>query len=266
MQHEDDSKYVTINPFNLGDVLGILRRKFKTVIATTLIGVVIAIIVLFSIRPYFQKSFVLKPNVISPQETVIILDDLKTLLNSEDADAASALINVEPAVISSITSMTALVTDEHFVTVEFTSSTKEALITMIDKTSAYLEKHHFVVENLKREENLLDSTIATLEREAADLEALKDAIQKDPRMVSSYDLSSVPYHYDIPLQMVELQKQKQTALQKKQLLETPFEKVNNNQGNMNAHMVKPKKLNWLLLTLVISFIAGIFIAILSEKR
>jgi hypothetical protein len=266
MQNEDDSKYLVINPFSPADVVKLIRSRYKTILLFGLIGAIGGLLYVSSKSSYYRSSIALKPVIISPNETLIVLKDLENALNAESEESLTVVIGGEGVDLKrDILKLSSMIGENGLILITYETRNTESLNFIIDSTYAYLEGSRFVTSTSEIQARSLDSTLVIVNHEIEGLERLKDMIEKNPNNLGDYYDASSTFHYDIPIQLVELKKQKYSAQEKLVLLETPFIIVNNS-PKLQYQLVKPDRIKFFLIALLGGLIAGIFISIFTEKK
>lgn len=261
----ENFKHAHNNPFELRELLHMIRIRIKLILILVVLGIISAYIFNLYQIDYYQSDFVIRSNMITGPETVILLDDLKKIHSGSTISELSEKMNTGEEAILSIKSFnfTALSHNELNNTVHIMITTYDmSMIPEIVKGIMFHLNNNQYTQNLAATEKEKYTTILEkIQLETKELETNKkrvNAILSENSPITRLYFSPADIHFTL-VQLKDLEikiKKKLDMAQAYEIMKTAI---------IPTKPTGPKRIKTYLLFTVVAFVAGVFLAIILEN-
>ncbi|MEJ2192897.1 MAG: Wzz/FepE/Etk N-terminal domain-containing protein [Nitrospirota bacterium] len=138
------------------EIFLVLKKRFRLILGVFLLGIALAAGVSFLQSPVYESDFLMRASVLSPSETVKIIDRLDGLLEEGDYEDVSSMLNVRSRDVVSLRAEDSSKNEENWVDVTLDVRDPSLIRPLKDNVLRYLNENDYVRErvDLERESRL----------------------------------------------------------------------------------------------------------------
>ncbi len=253
-----------INPFELKEIILIVKKRYKIIITIIIIGFITTFISNEFSRPFYQKTINIKPSLISAGQSVIILQDIITLMGDNNFDAVSSLMDLDIETLKKIKSLEFSIlkdeTQDNIFEIKVTVYDSDIIVPVLHGIISFLKNNAFFQHEVILKKEKLTNLLEKIRIESQKLENTNKQLNLYLENPGKFNMAFIS-PYDIHLTLVNLKRQELIIL-------TDIKQLNEfsilNEPINPTFPSGPNKTKRLLLGCFIAMGIGFFISIFIE--
>ena len=164
------------NPFELKELLYIIKKRSKLIFIFIVLGIISAFIYILYQANFYETNFLIRSNIITGPETVILLEDLKKVRSEGTISELSKKMNTGKEVLKSVKdfNFTALSHNDENNTVEIKISTydRSKIPEIVKGIMFHLNNNQYTQNLASAEQEKYTTILDKIQLEAKELEKI----------------------------------------------------------------------------------------------